>query len=155
MGEMGKDFCPNFLQPFLENIYRWSCNGGSRKPIPVFHNSHRKCRPSPSAVARILEFKFSRRPGLKRSSRRLLHQTGRTRRRQNSFACRVVNSWNPLPLTVPLAPDQRAFKKLQDSYIYPLFLLPILAPLWSFWANYSFPLITYVHRTNANSTHFL
>ncbi len=20
MGEMGKDFCPNFLQPFLENI---------------------------------------------------------------------------------------------------------------------------------------
>ncbi len=24
MGEMGKDFCPNFLQPFLENIDRGS-----------------------------------------------------------------------------------------------------------------------------------
>ncbi len=30
MGEMGKDFCPNFLQPFLENIDRRSCNDGSR-----------------------------------------------------------------------------------------------------------------------------
>ncbi len=27
-GEMGKDFCPNFLQPFLENIDRRSCNDG-------------------------------------------------------------------------------------------------------------------------------
>ncbi len=26
MGEMGKDFCPNFLQPLLENIDRRSCN---------------------------------------------------------------------------------------------------------------------------------
>ncbi len=31
MGEMGKDFCPNFLQPFLENIDRRSCNDGSRE----------------------------------------------------------------------------------------------------------------------------
>ncbi len=30
MGEMGKDLCPNFLQPFLENIDRRSCNDGSR-----------------------------------------------------------------------------------------------------------------------------
>ncbi len=45
MGEMGKDFCPNFLQPFLENIDRRSCNDGSRKLIPIFHNPHRKCRP--------------------------------------------------------------------------------------------------------------
>ncbi len=37
-GEMGKDFCPNFLQPFLENIDRRSCNLGSRELIPVFHN---------------------------------------------------------------------------------------------------------------------
>ncbi len=27
---MGEDFCPNFLQPFLENIDRRSCNDGSR-----------------------------------------------------------------------------------------------------------------------------
>ncbi len=52
MGEMGKGFCPNFLQPFLENIDRRSCTDGSRELIPVFHNPHRKCPPSPSAVAR-------------------------------------------------------------------------------------------------------
>ncbi len=49
MVEMGKNFCPNFLQPFLENIDR------SWELIPIFHNPHRKCRPSPSAVARTLE----------------------------------------------------------------------------------------------------
>ncbi len=43
MGEMGKDVCPNFLHPFLENIDRRSCNDGSRELIPVFHNPHRKC----------------------------------------------------------------------------------------------------------------
>ncbi len=37
----GKDFCPHFLQPFLENIHR-SCNDGSRELIPVFHNPHQK-----------------------------------------------------------------------------------------------------------------
>ncbi len=46
MGEMGKDFCPDFLQPFLENIDKRSCNDGSRELILVFHNPHRKCRPS-------------------------------------------------------------------------------------------------------------
>ncbi len=56
MGEMGKEFCPNFLQPFLENVYRRNCNDGNRQFIPVFHNPHRKCRPSPSAVARTLEY---------------------------------------------------------------------------------------------------
>ncbi len=55
MGEMGKDFCPNFLQPILENIDRRSCNDGSRELIPAFHNPHRKCRPSPPTVARTLE----------------------------------------------------------------------------------------------------
>ncbi len=39
-------------------------------------------------------FKFSRIPELRRSSLRLLQQTGRTRRRRNSFACRVVKYWN-------------------------------------------------------------
>ncbi len=37
MGEMGKDFCANFLQPFLENIDRRSCNDGSRELIPIVH----------------------------------------------------------------------------------------------------------------------
>ncbi len=56
LGEMGKDFCPNFAQPFLETVDRGSGNDGSRELIPVFHNPHRKCRPSPSAVARTLEY---------------------------------------------------------------------------------------------------
>ncbi len=30
MGEMEKDFCSNFLQPFLENIDKTSCNDGSQ-----------------------------------------------------------------------------------------------------------------------------
>ncbi len=55
MGENGKGFCSNFLQPFLEIIDRRSCNDGSREPNPVFHNPHRKGRSSPSAVARTLE----------------------------------------------------------------------------------------------------
>ncbi len=45
MKEMGKDFCPNFLQPSLENIDRRSCNDGSRELIPVY-----------SAVARTLKY---------------------------------------------------------------------------------------------------
>ncbi len=40
MGEVGKGFCPNFLQPFFENIDRRSCNDGSRELIPVFHDLH-------------------------------------------------------------------------------------------------------------------
>ncbi len=44
MGEIGKYFCPNFLQLFLENSDRRSCNDGSRELIPVFHNCHRKFR---------------------------------------------------------------------------------------------------------------
>ncbi len=54
-------------------------------------------------------FKFSRMPGLRRSSIRLLHQIVRTRKRQISFACRVVHNWNRLP---------RKFEKLLNSYIY-------------------------------------
>ncbi len=63
-------------------------------------------------------FKFSSRPGLRRSSIRLLHQTGRTRRRRNSFASRVVNNWNRLPLSVASVTEQHRFKKLLDSYVY-------------------------------------
>ncbi len=36
MGEIGKDFGPNFLQPILETIDRRSCNDGNRELIPVF-----------------------------------------------------------------------------------------------------------------------
>ncbi len=55
-GGNGERLLPkNFLQPFLETIDRRRCNDGSRDLIPVFHNPHRKFRPSPSAVARTLE----------------------------------------------------------------------------------------------------
>ncbi len=56
-------------------------------------------------------FKFSRRPGLKRASLRLHQKTGRTRKRRNSFACRVVKYWSRLPLAVALVQDHLAFKK--------------------------------------------
>ncbi len=56
MGEMGKDFCPNFLLPFLENIGRRGCNDGCRETILVFHTPHRKYQTSSSAVARTLEY---------------------------------------------------------------------------------------------------
>ncbi len=62
--------------------------------------------------------KYSRRPGLRRSSIRLLHQTGRTRRRRNSFACKVINNWNRLPFAVASVTEQRKFKQLLDSYVY-------------------------------------
>ncbi len=39
MGEMGKDFCPNFLQPFLENIDRRNCNDGGRELISITENA--------------------------------------------------------------------------------------------------------------------
>ncbi len=64
-------------------------------------------------------FKFSRRPGLRRSSPRLLQKTGRTRRRRNSFACRVAKYWNRLPLAETSIKDHLAFKKQLDNYIYP------------------------------------
>ncbi len=53
---MGKNLCPNFLQPLLENINKRSCNGGSRELIPRFHNPHQKSSPCPPAVARTLEY---------------------------------------------------------------------------------------------------
>ncbi len=62
-------------------------------------------------------FKFSRRPGIRSSSLRLLQQTGRTRRRRNSFACRVFKYWNRLPLAVASVQDHLAFKTQLDNYI--------------------------------------
>ncbi len=43
MGEMGKDFCPNFLKALLENIDRRSCNDGSWELIPIFHFKSNDC----------------------------------------------------------------------------------------------------------------
>ncbi len=63
-------------------------------------------------------FKFSRRPGLRRSSIRRLHQTRRTHRRRKFCACRVVIDWSRLPLTVLSITEQCEFKKITDSYIY-------------------------------------
>ncbi len=63
-------------------------------------------------------FKFSRRPGLRRSSIRLLRQTERTRRKRYSFACRVVNNRNRLPFAAASVTEQRKFKQLLDSYVY-------------------------------------
>ncbi len=60
-------------------------------------------------------FKFSRKPGLRRSSLRLLQQTGRTRRIRNSYACRVFKY--RLPLAVASLQDHLAFKRQLDTYI--------------------------------------
>ncbi len=68
-------------------------------------------------------FTFSRRPGLRRPSIRLLHQTGRTRKRRNSFACRVSNNWNRLPVTVASVTEQRKFKKTIELIYFIFFLL--------------------------------
>ncbi len=54
MGEIGENVCPNFLQPFLKNIGKMSCNNGSRELIQLFHSPHRKGWPSPSAVAYLI-----------------------------------------------------------------------------------------------------
>ncbi len=64
-------------------------------------------------------FKLSRRPGLRRSSPRLLQQTGRNGRRRNSFACRVVKYWYRLTLAIASIPEQLALKRQLDTYIYP------------------------------------
>ncbi len=56
--------------------------------------------------------------GCKEDSLRLLHQMGKTRRIRNNFACRVVKNWSRLPLAVVSVLEQRAFKKLLDSYIH-------------------------------------
>ncbi len=55
MGKMGKNYCPHFLQPLLENVDKRSCNDGSGELIPIIHNPHRKRSPFPQAVASTLE----------------------------------------------------------------------------------------------------
>ncbi len=86
-------------------------------------------------------FKFSRRPGL-----RVLHQTGRTRRWRNSFACWVVNNWNRLPLSVASVTKLRKFKITIRliCLLINVFLYSIFAPIWSFWALCPLPISKYI-----------
>ncbi len=70
-------------------------------------------------ASKLFKFKFSRIPRLRRSSLRLLQQTGRTRRRRNSFAFRVVKYWNRLPLAVASVQDHLPFKRQLVNTIYP------------------------------------
>ncbi len=50
MGEMGKDFCPNFLQPFLENIDKRSCDAG--RSFQYFATLFENADPLPGAPCR-------------------------------------------------------------------------------------------------------
>ncbi len=40
LGEMGEDFFPHLVKPFLENINRRGHDGGRRKLIPVVDGSY-------------------------------------------------------------------------------------------------------------------
>ncbi len=56
MGEAGKNFCSKFLQPLIEYFDRSICNIGIHELIPIFHNSHRKGRRTPSVMAHTVEY---------------------------------------------------------------------------------------------------
>ncbi len=55
-GRNGERLLSTLSPTFFENIDRGSCNNVSRQLIPVFHNPHRKCRPSLSVVACTSEY---------------------------------------------------------------------------------------------------
>ncbi len=65
-------------------------------------------------------FRFSRRLGLRRSSIRLLHRNERTRRRRNSFACRVVNNRNRR-IVNGAAQIQKTFRHMVTHTFFSLF----------------------------------
>ncbi len=102
-------------------------------------------------------FRFSRRSGLRT----------RTRRRRNTFACKVVSYWNLLPLAVASVPEQLALKRQLGTFIYIikdflfsngftcydilLFtlnfpLMYVYAPIWSLWAICKFLIIKNVQQ---------
>ncbi len=62
-------------------------------------------------------FKFSRRPGLRRLSVKLLQQTKRTHSRRKTFPCRVFKYWNRLPLAVASVQNPLVFKRQLDTYV--------------------------------------
>ncbi len=55
-GGGGERLLSKISPTFLENIDRRSANDGNKELIPVFHNTHRNCRPSPSVAACTLEY---------------------------------------------------------------------------------------------------
>ncbi len=91
-------------------------------------------------------FKFSRRPWLRKSSLKLFRQTGRTRRRRNSFACRVVYNWNRLPLTAQIQKNTRLIYLLLSFSFNS-----ILTAIWSFRARCPSPISKYLSYDD-NST---
>ncbi len=93
-------------------------------------------------------FKISRRPGIRRSSIRLLHQTGRTCRRRNNFACKVVNNGSRLPLTVGSVTGQREFKKtIRLTPLLIFFPFILFSPQYGLFGHFvpSRPVNTYTH----------
>ncbi len=84
-------------------------------------------------------FKFSRRPGLRRSSIRLRHQTGRTRRR-NRLTCRIFNNSNRLPFQ---SSGNRAAQIQTNIRLLCLLihfsLYSIFDQIWSFLGTLSLP----------------
>ncbi len=66
---------------------------------------------------------------------------------KRSLACRVVNFWNRLPLSVASVTEQRKFKKtIRLICLRIIFsLYSIFVPIWSFWALCPFPISRYIH----------
>ncbi len=62
MGEMGKTSVQTYSSRFLKTLTEGAvtteagCLFQNFQLIPIFHNPHRKCRPSPSEAARTLEY---------------------------------------------------------------------------------------------------
>ncbi len=48
---MRENLCLHLIQYFLEHVNSGGRSYGNRKHIPVFHDSHRKCRSSPLRIA--------------------------------------------------------------------------------------------------------
>ncbi len=95
---LSKDFCSNFIQPFLENI------DGRWKFIPVFHNPHTNGWSSPPALALTLEY-LVRVPSNAASSMRLsgqsLLQGMNAQPLQSLFVGEVMNaSYQPCSLSL-------------------------------------------------------
>ncbi len=93
-------------------------------------------------------FKFSRRPGLRRSSLRLLQLAGRIPRRRSSSAFTVVNNWNRLPLAAESVTEQRKLKKTILIYLFIKFsLYSIFAPIYGLFGHFipSRSVNSYIH----------
>ncbi len=110
---------------------------------PDLQNTTQSNRLGSNSTVQVLQ-----RAGQKIASFKLLHQTGRTRRRRNSFTCQVVKDWNRLPHAVASVPEQHALKKLLGARIIVLFI--IFGPIWSFWSICPFSIIKYIHHSESS-----